>query len=61
MDKWLWAYASSTIWPIAVLLCASLLPKGDDDASYWIDFNPDRNVEEDDLAFHVAMITAAHI
>ena len=26
MDKWLWAYALSTIGPIAVLLCASMLP-----------------------------------
>ena len=60
MDKWFWAYASSTIWPTAVLLCASLIPRHGD-ILCWIDLYDRRNVEEDDLAFYVAMITAAHI
>jgi hypothetical protein len=60
MDKWFWAYASSTIWPFAVLLCVSLFSQGED-AWCRVDIDADRNVEEDDLAFYVAMITAAHI
>jgi hypothetical protein len=60
MDKWLCAYASSTIWPIAVLLCASLFPRYEN-TWCWVDADVDHNVEEHDLAFYVAMITAAHI
>jgi hypothetical protein len=60
MDKWLWAYASTTIWPIAVLLCASLLLPHDD-IWWWDDDDVCHKVEEDDLALYVAMITAAHV
>ena len=60
MDKWLWAYASTTMWPIAVLLCASMLPTHED-IWCWVDDDACQNFEEDDLAFYVAMITAAHV
>jgi hypothetical protein len=60
MDKWFWAYAASTIWPVAVLICASLLPRYDD-IWHWIDVEIERKVEDSDLAFYVAMVTAAHI
>jgi hypothetical protein len=60
MDKWLWAYASSTIWPIAVLLSAALVAPHED-IWCWIARDMCRDVEDDDVAFYVAMITAAHI
>ncbi|HTI83641.1 MAG TPA: hypothetical protein VL614_24570 [Acetobacteraceae bacterium] len=60
MDKWLWTYASSTIWPFAVLLCASLFPQHED-VWCWVDDDVSHSVQDDDLAFYVAMITAAHI
>jgi hypothetical protein len=60
MDKWLWAYASTTIWPIAALLCASLFPQRE--VSWcWVDGEVSHNVEDNELAYYVAMITAAHI
>jgi hypothetical protein len=60
MDKWLWASASTTMWPIAVLLCASMLPLHED-IWCWVDDDACHNVEDDDLAFYVAMITAAYV
>jgi len=53
MDKWLWAYAASTIWPIAVLLCSAFFfPRWDNaDTWSWIYLDVDHNVEDDDLAF----------
>jgi hypothetical protein len=59
MDKWLWAYASSMFWPFAALLCMSLFYQHQ--GSNWVDVDVGHNVEDDDLAFHVAMITAAHL
>jgi hypothetical protein len=60
MDRWLWAYTASTIWPIAVLLCAPMFPRHEDISSR-IDLDIGRDVGTSDLDFYVAMVTAAHL
>jgi hypothetical protein len=60
MNKWFWAYASSTIWPTAVLLGASLFPQGEE-TWCWPDVGASHEVEDDDLAFYVALTTTAHV
>lgn len=63
MDKWLWAYASSMIGPPVLLFYTVLFVPRDDgwDNWCWVDADIGRNVEDDELAFYVAMITAAHV
>lgn len=59
MDKWFCGYALSTIWPFAALLGASLWSQGEET---WCrtDVDAGHGIKIDDLAFEVALITAAH-
>jgi hypothetical protein len=57
MDKLLWAYASSTTWPLVVLLCSSFFLTHDG-SSDGIEIG--HGVQDEEFVFYVAMLTAAH-
>ena len=60
MDIWLWADGSPAIGPLLVLMSAALCMSCADESDIRCrrDAALARNVEDDDLAFHVALIAA---